>query len=957
MRYILILLLLVGTAYGQSQPTSAKTRFVNGLYMGTKLDSYFNTADSNAIYWRADSVVMAKYKGTARALAFASALGSYKLIADTFFTGGYTTRARTKQYGDSIAVLKLNIGDTATMLSNYRRATTKIVNSDLENSTISGVALGSTLSGLINSYGISGSIYNGSAAQIWFIDTSLISTKANVTGALVAKLNISDTAAMLSGYKTYYPRTAISAGTGISYDAATGVITNTSPSSGGTVTSIATSAPITGGTITSTGTIGITQSTTTTDGYLSSTDWNTFNNKASTASVALKLNISDTASMLSNYRRKTTLIENADLRNSTISGISLGSNLNSLTAGNGLTGTAYNGGTAYTWQVDTSTISTKANVTGLLVGYATTGSLSGYLPLTGGTLTGGLNGTTGNFSGNLGGGTLISSGAAQVESGVLFKHNATVSQAGYASISSMNGTGFNFIPTSGTIHQLTMPVGTGYTYTFPSASGTLALTSSLSGYLPLSAGSGQPLSGALYVYNGSAASQLFLGTAGTQWQLGRDNISTGNFRIREDGTTYLTIATGTGNTTLSGSLSGTSLSMSGGGSFGTTSGGLVVGTSTIEAFAKFKVRTGTDNNLAVREVSGVLSFDAYNDATSANIPLRYYALSHSFNGGNTLIKTTTDNGTDALQVAGSGLFTGVSGETLKAIGVAGEWVQRLTASSSTNNSFGLIVNAGTSTSDIAFKVTSQSGGTDYLSIRGDGLNTIRKANITGGTGELLTVTGVAGDWAQRINGSSSSGNSYGLIIAAGTTSGDRAFSVFNQNLSTQLFTITGAGAATFSSSVTASSLIKSGGTSAQFLKADGSVDGSTYLTSAGAVTSIAGTTNQITVSASTGAVTVSLPSAVTISGAMTASGFIVSSDRRLKNIVSRIGDMVTYTLKADKDKILHYGYIAQEVEKVLPTTVSTDDKGMKAVNYIEVLVKKVNDLEKKIEQLEKLLNK
>jgi hypothetical protein len=47
----------------------------------------------------------------------------------------------------------------------------------------------------------------------------------------------------------------------------------------GTVTSVATTAPITGGTITTTGTIGITQSTTSTNGYLSSTDWNTFNGK------------------------------------------------------------------------------------------------------------------------------------------------------------------------------------------------------------------------------------------------------------------------------------------------------------------------------------------------------------------------------------------------------------------------------------------------------------------------------------------------------------------------------------------------------------------------------------------------------------------------------------------------------------------------------------------------------
>jgi len=47
----------------------------------------------------------------------------------------------------------------------------------------------------------------------------------------------------------------------------------------GTVTSIATTGPITGGPITGSGTIGITQATSTIDGYLSSTDWATFNSK------------------------------------------------------------------------------------------------------------------------------------------------------------------------------------------------------------------------------------------------------------------------------------------------------------------------------------------------------------------------------------------------------------------------------------------------------------------------------------------------------------------------------------------------------------------------------------------------------------------------------------------------------------------------------------------------------
>lgn len=47
----------------------------------------------------------------------------------------------------------------------------------------------------------------------------------------------------------------------------------------GTVTSVATTAPITGGTITGSGTIGITQASGSANGYLSSANWTTFNNK------------------------------------------------------------------------------------------------------------------------------------------------------------------------------------------------------------------------------------------------------------------------------------------------------------------------------------------------------------------------------------------------------------------------------------------------------------------------------------------------------------------------------------------------------------------------------------------------------------------------------------------------------------------------------------------------------
>ncbi len=59
----------------------------------------------------------------------------------------------------------------------------------------------------------------------------------------------------------------------------TGISQVALPSGGGTVTSIATSGPITGGPITTSGTIGITQASASTDGYLSSGNWTTFNNK------------------------------------------------------------------------------------------------------------------------------------------------------------------------------------------------------------------------------------------------------------------------------------------------------------------------------------------------------------------------------------------------------------------------------------------------------------------------------------------------------------------------------------------------------------------------------------------------------------------------------------------------------------------------------------------------------
>lgn len=83
------------------------------------------------------------------------------------------------------------------------------------------------------------------------------------------------------GANSYWKNTDLAAGTGISVSkSANGVltITNTSPSSGGTVTSVTGTAPVvsSGG---NTPAISMAKATGSVDGYLSATDWTTFNSK------------------------------------------------------------------------------------------------------------------------------------------------------------------------------------------------------------------------------------------------------------------------------------------------------------------------------------------------------------------------------------------------------------------------------------------------------------------------------------------------------------------------------------------------------------------------------------------------------------------------------------------------------------------------------------------------------
>jgi hypothetical protein len=106
----------------------------------------------------------------------------------------------------------------------------------------------------------------------------------------------------------------------------------------------------------------------------------------------------------------------------------------------------------------------------------------------------------------------------------------------------------------------------------------------------------------------------------------------------------------------------------------------------------------------------------------------------------------------------------------------------------------------------------------------------------------------------------------------------------------------------------------------------------------------------------------------TVGNDLTVSGdIVVSSDARLKANIVSLGstlakllliDGKSYTMKKNgKQKI---GVLAQDIQKVFPELVTTDDKDMLAVNYqglVPVLINALKEQDDKISRLEKLVEK
>ena len=94
--------------------------------------------------------------------------------------------------------------------------------------------------------------------------------------------------------------------------------------------------------------------------------------------------------------------------------------------------------------------------------------------------------------------------------------------------------------------------------------------------------------------------------------------------------------------------------------------------------------------------------------------------------------------------------------SLKLAGAANEWTEQLTANSTSGQSYGMLLDAGTNSSDVTLRIRSQAG-TDYMYVRGDG-------NVLIGTTD---ATGLTGSGGLKINSTTAGASNAGALVVAG----------------------------------------------------------------------------------------------------------------------------------------------------------------------------------------------
>ena len=148
-------------------------------------------------------------------------------------------------------------------------------------------------------------------------------------------------------------------------------------------------------------------------------------------------------------------------------------------------------------------------------------------------------------------------------------------------------------------------------------------------------------------------------------------------------------------------------------------------------------------------------------------------------------------------------------------GTAGNAITFTQAMTLTNG--GNLLVGGTSDNGSRLQITGDATFSSGIKVNGTSMPSVTNSKL------LVVQTAATADFVVGFKGGTTTGSSYGLLMQAGTNSSDVTLLIRDSSNTNDYFKIRGDGASSFSSSVTASSFIKSGGTSSQYLMADGSV--------------------------------------------------------------------------------------------------------------------------------------
>jgi hypothetical protein len=352
--------LLIGNSTGNTL-TKATLTAGSGISVANGTGS-ITLANTGVLSFSGGSTGLTPATATTGAVSLAGTLAvAYGGTGQTTYTDGQLLIGNTT--GNTLAKSTLTAG-SGISISNGSGSITIANTSPSSGGTVTSVSV-------VSANGLAGTVATATTTPAITLSTTITGLLKGNGTAISAATSGTDYAPATSGTSILYGNGSggfsnVTIGSGISF--ATGTLSATG--SGGTVTSVAAltlgttgtdlSSTVANGTTTPVITLNVPTASATNRGALSSADWTTFNNKGSGSVTSVSgtgtvngITLTGTVTSSGSLTLGGTLgsIANSQLSNSTISGVSLGSNLFSLTAGTGVSfsaGTTYNGSAAIT---------------------------------------------------------------------------------------------------------------------------------------------------------------------------------------------------------------------------------------------------------------------------------------------------------------------------------------------------------------------------------------------------------------------------------------------------------------------------------------------------------------------------------------------------------------------------------------------------------------------------------